>query len=101
MEDTKYHQNVWNNTGYVLAGCIAQRYVVSIMGFLAVANAYTMRICLSTAITEMVVHHDRNESEVDPDACPSSSVSNNKPAPVSKNISSYITVSWDNEACLF
>lgn len=54
------------------------------MGFLAVANAYTMRICLSTAITEMVVHHDRNESKTDPDACPSSSVSNNKTAPVSK-----------------
>jgi hypothetical protein len=60
--------------------------VVAIMGFLAVANAYTMRICLSTAITEMVVHHDRNESEIDPDACPSSSVSNNKPALVSKHI---------------
>jgi hypothetical protein len=67
----------------VNTGCIGQRYVVAIMGFLAVANAYTMRICLSTAITEMVVHHDRNESKIDPDACPSSSVSNNKTAPVS------------------
>ncbi|XP_067000244.2 putative inorganic phosphate cotransporter isoform X2 [Anabrus simplex] len=38
-------------------GCIAQRYVLSIMGFLAVANAYTMRICLSVAITEMVKPH--------------------------------------------
>jgi hypothetical protein len=56
------------------------------MGFLAVANAYTMRICLSTAITEMVVHHDRNESATDPDACPSSSVSSNKTAPVSRLI---------------
>jgi hypothetical protein len=56
------------------------------MGFLAIANAYTMRICLSTAITEMVVHHDRNESHLDPDACPSSSVSKNKHEPVRKHI---------------
>lgn len=34
------------------------------MGFLAVANAYTMRICLSVAITKMVVkpHHNASES---------------------------------------
>lgn len=54
-------------------GCIAQRYVVAIMGFLAVGNAYTMRICLSTAITEMVHHHETNESSLDPDACPATS----------------------------
>ncbi|XP_021935626.1 putative inorganic phosphate cotransporter isoform X2 [Zootermopsis nevadensis] len=71
-------------------GCIAQRYVIAIMGFLAVANAYTMRICLSTAITEMVVHHNRNESETDPDACPSNSVSNNKTA-------QHGTFDWDEE----
>ncbi|GLG96910.1 hypothetical protein R5R35_000893 [Gryllus longicercus] len=34
--------------------CIAQRYILAIMGFLAVANAYTMRVVLSVAITEMV-----------------------------------------------
>jgi hypothetical protein len=67
----------------VNTGCIAQRYVVAIMGFLAVANAYTMRICLSTAITEMVFHHDRNESHLDPDACPASSENIEKPAEVS------------------
>lgn len=39
-----------------LAGfIIPQRVVLSIMGFLAIVNAYTMRICLSVAITEMVV----------------------------------------------
>lgn len=59
------------------------------MGFLAVANAYTMRICLSTAITEMVVHHDGNKSQADPDACPSSTVSNNNSAAVSKHIIHY------------
>ncbi|XP_047119767.1 putative inorganic phosphate cotransporter isoform X1 [Schistocerca piceifrons] len=34
-------------------GCIQQRYVLSVMGFLAIANAYTMRTSLSVAITEM------------------------------------------------
>ncbi|KAJ9596747.1 hypothetical protein L9F63_012223, partial [Diploptera punctata] len=52
--------------------CIDQRYVVAIMGFLAIANAYTMRVCLSVAITEMVVHHERNYTAIDLEACPSS-----------------------------
>jgi ACS family sodium-dependent inorganic phosphate cotransporter len=60
--------------------------VVAIMGFLAVANAYTMRICLSTAITEMVSHHNRNESHLDPDACPASSENPDTPAEVSRFI---------------
>lgn len=33
---------------------IPQRVVLAIMGFLGVVNAYTMRICLSVAIIEMV-----------------------------------------------
>lgn len=35
------------------------------MGFLAIVNAYTMRICLSVAITEMVrkIPHDDNTNE--------------------------------------
>lgn len=33
---------------------IPQRVVLAIMGFLAIVNAYTMRICLSVAIIEMV-----------------------------------------------
>nr|CAD7199800.1 unnamed protein product [Timema douglasi] len=43
------------------------------MGFFAIANAYTMRICLSLAITEMVTHHSPSNSskKPDPDACPS------------------------------
>ena len=56
------------------------------MGFLAVGNAYTMRICLSTAITEMVHHRDKNESLLDPDSCPASSENPAKPADVSRFI---------------
>lgn len=33
---------------------IPQRYILGIMGFLAVVNAYIMRVILSVAITEMV-----------------------------------------------
>lgn len=41
------------------------------MGFLAITNAYTMRICLSVAITEMVKKNKRNETEFDGgDYCP-------------------------------
>lgn len=48
----------------------AQRYVLGIMGFFAVANAYTMRSCLSLAITEMVVEPKNHHGGIDPNACP-------------------------------
>jgi hypothetical protein len=40
---------------YLSGFFLPQRVVLSIMGFLAIVNAYTMRICLSLAITEMVI----------------------------------------------
>ncbi|KAL3272432.1 hypothetical protein HHI36_013913 [Cryptolaemus montrouzieri] len=46
---------------------IPQRYVLSIMGFFAILNAYTMRVSLSIAITEMVQRH--KSDFYDPDAC--------------------------------
>nr|CAD7456924.1 unnamed protein product [Timema tahoe] len=54
------------------AVCPPQRYIFAVMGFFAIANAYTMRICLSLAITEMVTHHSPSNSskKPDPDACP-------------------------------
>ncbi|GJQ72216.1 hypothetical protein Trydic_g3307 [Trypoxylus dichotomus] len=42
---------------------IPQRYVLGIMGFLAILNAYTMRTSLSLAITEMVQPTVSGESE--------------------------------------
>lgn len=53
---------------FVLVFIIPQRYVLGIMGFFAVLNAYTMRTSLSVAITEMVL--PSNSTEVDPNACP-------------------------------
>ncbi|XP_022911267.2 putative inorganic phosphate cotransporter isoform X1 [Onthophagus taurus] len=48
---------------------IPQRYVIAIMGFFAIFNAYTMRICLSVAITEMVL--PKNSSSINhDDTCP-------------------------------
>lgn len=47
---------------YFISGCIKQRYILTIMGFLAIANAYTMRVCLSVAITAMVFHEKKNNS---------------------------------------
>ncbi|XP_076545097.1 putative inorganic phosphate cotransporter isoform X2 [Osmia lignaria lignaria] len=37
-----------------MRGRIPQRWIFAIMGFLAVFNAYAMRVCLSITITEMV-----------------------------------------------
>lgn len=52
---------------------IPQRVVLAIFGFLAILNAYTMRICLSIAITEMVnkttsVEQDEGVCPIDDDA---------------------------------
>ncbi|KAL0841148.1 hypothetical protein ABMA28_014896 [Loxostege sticticalis] len=54
---------------------IPQRYVLGIMGLLAVCNAYTMRVCLNLAVTQMV-NNTKSELEshyVDPNACPDDS----------------------------
>lgn len=49
---------------------IPQRVILSIMGFLAIVNAYTMRICLSVAITEMVVKKPyNNDTDREGDFC--------------------------------
>lgn len=59
--------------GYFTGGSIQQRWVFAVMGFLALINAYTMRTCLSLAITEMVNKTAKvNSSNVDHFVCPSS-----------------------------
>lgn len=45
---------------------------MAIMGFLAVANAYTMRVCLNIAITQMV--HKRSHSAGNDGSCPAGDV---------------------------
>jgi len=45
---------------------IPQRVILAIMGFLAILNAYTMRVCLSQAITVLVVK--RNSTDDDSEA---------------------------------
>uniref|UniRef100_A0A6P7G0X8 Inorganic phosphate cotransporter isoform X1 n=1 Tax=Diabrotica virgifera virgifera TaxID=50390 RepID=A0A6P7G0X8_DIAVI len=47
---------------------IPQRYILGIMGFLAVVNAYSLRVSLNIAITEMVA--PSSSSFYDPDSCP-------------------------------
>ena len=56
----------------IISDYIPQRYVLGFMGFLAVANAYTMRNVLSLTITEMVVHHHSKNDKIiiDPYSCP-------------------------------
>lgn len=48
---------------FVYPGTILpQRVVMGIMGFLAIAVTFTMRACLSVAITEMVVPFNNSDS---------------------------------------
>ncbi|KAH9627847.1 hypothetical protein HF086_001743 [Spodoptera exigua] len=50
---------------------IPQRYVLAVMALLAVANAYTMRVCLNLAITQMVkkVQTVQTDDNYDPLIC--------------------------------
>lgn len=52
---------------------IPQRYVLGIMGLLAVCNAYTMRVCLNLAVTQMVNNTNSGSEYDDPNACPDDS----------------------------
>ena len=59
----------------VIAGCIPQRYVLAIMGFLCLVNMFTIRVSLNVAITEMVLDDPNGtalleDAFVDPDGCP-------------------------------
>ncbi|KOB74818.1 Uncharacterized protein OBRU01_08397 [Operophtera brumata] len=50
---------------------IPQRYILGVMGLLGVCNAYTMRVCLNLAITQMVKRNKTDGTHnVDPYACP-------------------------------
>lgn len=69
---------------------IPQRVVLSIMGFFAIVNAYTMRICLNVAITEMTIKKHKNAS-VDQGICVVEGGSN------STVIANHGTFDWDEE----
>ncbi|VVC97619.1 unnamed protein product [Leptidea sinapis] len=53
---------------------IPQRYILGVMGLLGVCNAYTMRVCLNLAITQMVNRTKSSTEHFDPDACPSDDI---------------------------
>lgn len=62
---------------------IPQRYILGIMGFLAVVNAYTMRVILSVAITEMVYPINQTNISYNEQICKIESESLNTPTVVS------------------
>ncbi|XP_001602071.1 putative inorganic phosphate cotransporter [Nasonia vitripennis] len=50
--------------------CVPQRWIIAVMGFFAFFNAYTLRVCLSIAVTQMVVlRKDTNKESLD-ETCP-------------------------------
>ncbi|XP_046394163.1 putative inorganic phosphate cotransporter isoform X1 [Ischnura elegans] len=52
---------------------LPKRYILAFMGFLALSNAYAMRVCLSIAIVEMVTYKSQRNTTAgtgDSDTCP-------------------------------
>ncbi|XP_026752401.2 putative inorganic phosphate cotransporter [Galleria mellonella] len=72
---------------------IPQRYVLGVMGLLGVCNAYTMRVCLNLAITQMVRLNKTSKAHVDENACPSDDVINNVTTIVAEK--PYAIFDWD------
>lgn len=66
----KKHSSTVSVSSVHIKTCCPQRYILGLMGFFAIANAYSMRNVLSLAITEMVVHHHKGPIEFDPHTCP-------------------------------
>ncbi|XP_050591921.1 putative inorganic phosphate cotransporter [Bombus affinis] len=54
----------------ICCGRIPQRWIFAIMGFLALFNAYAMRVCLSITITEMVIPMHENTAHFYDNTCP-------------------------------
>lgn len=63
---------------------IPQRVVLALMGFLAILNAYTMRISLSIAITQLVVRRNHAENGEGQSVCQADDLDNG--TPVSKTL---------------
>ncbi|XP_076292549.1 putative inorganic phosphate cotransporter isoform X2 [Lasioglossum baleicum] len=57
------------STWKLCCGRLQQRWVFAIMGFLALLNAYAMRVCLSITITEMV-QQESTSNHTDSNSCP-------------------------------
>ncbi|KAH8384274.1 hypothetical protein KR200_008007 [Drosophila serrata] len=69
---------------------VPQRWILAIMGFFAIVNAYTMRVCLSQAITVLVV--PRNYSNVPPEGMCKPDPNEGKPPKSATG-----TYDWDQE----
>lgn len=56
---------------FVLGAGVPQRLVFAVMGFFAIFNAYVMRVCLSIALTQMVIPSNKTASAASLDnTCP-------------------------------
>ncbi|XP_053607254.1 putative inorganic phosphate cotransporter [Plodia interpunctella] len=78
-QKTRVPKPVDNALTRTLRSCcfIPQRYILGVMGLLGVCNAYTMRVCLNLAITQMVRVNKSRDTYVDADACTSNEVVTN------------------------
>ncbi|XP_046959614.1 sialin-like isoform X2 [Vanessa cardui] len=72
---------------------IPQRYVFAIVGMIGLCNAFTMRVTLNMAITQMVKHRHYVKEHFDPDACPGDSIIFNKTAVINQ----HAMFEWDEK----
>ncbi|XP_059045350.1 putative inorganic phosphate cotransporter [Achroia grisella] len=93
-EEVEYAKSENTLTDTLRSCCfVPQRYILSITGLLGVCNAYTMRVCLNLAITQMVTFNKTSNNYFDENACPSDNVINNITTfDIEK---SYKTFDWD------
>ncbi|CAH0719423.1 unnamed protein product, partial [Brenthis ino] len=78
VESLIYSQNVTTITKEessitkILRSCclIPRRYVFAMVALIGVCNAFTMRVSLNIAITQMVRHKKVGDTHFDPNACP-------------------------------
>ncbi|VVC98703.1 unnamed protein product [Leptidea sinapis] len=75
--------------------CIQQRWVFGIMGMFGLCNAYTMRVSLNLAITQMVNRTKIETDHYNPDACPSDDFVRNITSKISER--PYATLNWNEE----
>ncbi|XP_045529361.1 putative inorganic phosphate cotransporter [Pieris brassicae] len=74
--------------------CIPQQWVFGVISLIGLCNAYTMRVTLNLAITQMVNRTKIEREHFDPDACPSEEIIGNITALVDK---SHAIFDWNEE----
>ncbi|XP_046627975.1 putative inorganic phosphate cotransporter [Neodiprion virginianus] len=80
------------STWKICCARIPQRWVLTVMGCFGMMNVYTMRICLSLAITEMVATTEASKNDISYESCPSANFTSSN---ITSSESKDGTYEWD------